>query len=130
MANSLYSVFLQQALTKNIDVTDGSIRLALLDNSYSFNAGDADTTSALKALVGAAVAPSAAVTVAGGSVTIPAATFAAIASGTTVQAVLVYSGTTPIAYIDTATGIPASTDGSTITVSWTAAAITLGLTAS
>lgn len=62
------------------------------------------------------------VTVTGGIFDANNPTFTAVASGSTVIGVVIYTGTTPIAYINSGAGLPFATNGGDVTLNFSDAA--------
>ena len=123
MANTLYDLGRQAFLDGDIDWTNDTIKVALVDTgTYTFSQSHQYHSSISSAVVGTAVTLSSKTSTSGVADAADAA-FTAV-SGSTVEALVIYkdtgsSATSPlIAYIDTATGLPATPNGGDITVTW------------
>jgi hypothetical protein len=123
MANTLYDLGREKFLNAQIDWTDDTIKVALVDTGiYTFSQSHEFASSISSAIVGTAQ------TLTGKSTTGGVAdggdvTFSAL-SGSTVEAVVIYKDASPlgsaplIAYIDTATGLPLTPSGTDVTIVW------------
>jgi hypothetical protein len=127
MANLLYPKVKEAFISKQIDVSADTIKVALVDTGvYSYSASH-EFLSDLSGVVGTAQTL-ASKTKALGVFDAADPTFTAV-SGNTVEACVVYHDTgTPstsrlIAYIDTATGLPVTPNGGNIVIQWDATGI-------
>lgn len=124
MSNALYDLGRQGILDRTIDMTAGTIKVALI-RSGSFNDSHeflSDLTGA-GATVVASVALSS-VTEAGGVFDAANSTFTSVASGSACGALIIFNDTGTgstsrlVAWIDTATGLPVTPNGQNITITW------------
>lgn len=124
MANALYGKGKEKFLSKLIDLTSDTIKVALVKNTYPQNLSTDEFYSDISAYV--LGTPQ---TLSGKSITLGVfdaadATFSAVTAGDTSEGVVIYkdtgvAGTSPlIAYIDTITGFPLATNGGDVTVAW------------
>ena len=130
MANAIYPLYKQALLdgSANIDVNDGTVKVALVDaGTYTYSAAH-DFLDDLSGVVGTAQTI-ANTTVANGVFDGDNVTFTAV-TGATVEALVIYIDTgTPstsrlVAYIDTGqTGLPVTPNGGDITITWNASGI-------
>lgn len=130
MANAIYPLYKQALLDgdANIDLNDGTVKVALIDTSaYTYSAAH-QFLSSLTGVVGTAQTI-ANTTVANGLFDGDNVTYTAVA-GNSVEALVIYidtgtAGTSRlVAYIDTGvTGLPVTPNGGDITVSWNASGI-------
>lgn len=130
MANAIYPIYKQALLDglSNIDVNDGTVKVALIDTgTYTYSAAH-DFEDDLSGVVGTAQTI-ANTTVTNGLFDGDNVTFSAV-SGNTVEALVIYIDTgTPgtsrlVAYIDTGvTGLPVTPNGGDITITWNASGI-------
>ncbi len=124
MANSLYPLAKQRMLTAGINFSTDTIKVGLLPDSYTYSASH-EFLSDVGALIGTAQTL-ANKTIANGVFDADDATFAALAAGSTVKAVVMFkdtgvAGTSPvIGYFDIVTGLPAATNGGDIKIQWDA----------
>lgn len=130
MANAIYPIYKQALLDglTNIDLNDGTVKVALVDTgTYTYSAAH-DFYDDLSGVVGTDQ------TIANTTVTTGLfdgdnVTFSAV-TGNTVEALVIYIDTgTPgtsrlVAYIDTSvTGLPVTPNGGDITITWNASGI-------
>lgn len=125
MANALYDTARQKFLEGSISWSSDNIKAVLVDTSlYTFSAAH-DFLDDVAA--GARVATSANLaskTTTNGVADAADVVFTAVAAGTTIEAVVLYadSGSAAtselIAYIDTATGLPVTSNDGDITITW------------
>ena len=130
MANAIYPLYKQALLdgASNIDVNDGTVKVALVDTgTYTYSAAH-DFLDDLSGVVGTAQAI-ANTTVTNGLFDGDDVTFTAV-SGATAEALVIYidtgvAGTSRlVAYINTGvTGLPVTPNGGDITVTWNASGI-------
>lgn len=122
MANSLYPAAKQRLLTAGLNLSTDTIKVALLPDSYVFSSSH-EFLSDVGSLIGTAQTL-ANKTVANGVFDADDATFAALASGSTVKAVVMFkdtgvAGASPLlGYFDIVTGLPAATNGGDIKIQW------------
>ena len=130
MANAIYPLYKQALLDgdTNIDVNDGTVKVALVDTgTYTYSAAH-QFLSDLSGVVGTAQTI-ANTTVANGLFDGDNVTFTAV-TGNSVEALVIYidtgvAGTSRlVAYIDTSvTGLPVTPNGGDITITWNASGI-------
>ncbi len=130
MANAIYPLYKQALLdgASNIDVNDGTVKVALVDTgTYTYSAAH-QFLSDLSGVVGTA-GTIGSTTVTNGLFDGADVTFTAV-SGATVEALVIYidtgvAGTSRlVAYLDTGvTGLPVTPNGGDITVTWNASGI-------
>jgi hypothetical protein len=125
MANALYDLGRKAFLDADIDILVDTIKVALVKNTYTPTlASDQFYTPAINAHVHGTPQAIGNKTTTSGIFDGDDVTFTAVAGGATVSYLVVYqdtgSGATSklIACIDTATGIPLSTNGGDITIQW------------
>ena len=122
MANTLFPKGKQKILSAAINFPTDTIKAILVTDSYTYSTAH-EFLSDIGTTVGTAQ------TLANKAVTdgvfdADDVTFAALAPGATLKAVVLYkdtgvAGTSPLlGYIDTITGFPVATNGSDITVQW------------
>lgn len=130
MANQFYNVARNDFATAQIDWLTSSAFAVLVDNSYTFDATEADLSAitpaipsgcTAQALTGTAVTPT-------GTVSADSSVFAGVASSQTVKAVIIYIDQgagrfDPVLYYDTGAGFPLVTTGADVTVDWNATAL-------
>ena len=123
MANTLYDLGRQAFLDADIDWSSDTIKVALVDTgTYTFSQSHQYYSSVSSAVVNTPQTLSSK-TSTSGVADAADVTFTAV-SGSTVEALVIYkdtgsAATSPlIAYIDTATGLPATPNGGDITVTW------------
>lgn len=130
MANAVYPLYKQSLLDDdtNIDLNDGTVKVALVDTgTYTYSASD-QYLSDLSGVVGTAQTIGS-TTVATGVFDGDDVTFSTV-SGNSVEALVIYIDTGSsstsrlVAYIDTSvTGLPVTPNGGDITVTWNASGI-------
>ena len=130
MANAIYPLYKQALLDgdTNIDVNDGTVKVALIDTgTYTYSAAH-DFYDDLTGVVGTP-GTIANTTVANGLFDGDPVTFSAV-TGNSVEALIIYidtgvAGTSRlVAYIDTGvTGLPVTPNGGDITVTWNGSGI-------
>ena len=130
MANAIYPKYKEALLDglANIDVNDGTVKVALVDTgTYTYSAAHEFLTS-LSGVVGTAQTIGT-TTVTNGVFDGDNVTYTAV-SGATVEALVIYidtgtAGTSRlVAFIDTGvTGLPVTPDGGDITITWNASGI-------
>lgn len=130
MANAVYPLYKQALLdaSSNVDVNDGTVKVALIDTgTYTYSAAH-DFYDDLSGVVGTPQAI-ANTTVTNGLLDGDNVTFTAL-SGNTVEALVIYidtgvAGTSRlVAYIDTGvTGLPLTPNGGDVTITWNASGI-------
>jgi len=130
MANAIYPLYKQALLDgdSNIDLNDGTVKVALVDTgTYTYSASH-DFLSDLTGVVGTAQTI-AATTVNNGLFDGDNVTFTAV-TGNTVEALVIYIDTGVagpsrlVAYIDTGvTGLPVTPNGGDITITWSGSGI-------
>lgn len=123
MANSLYNQYLEDLLNGVYDTVTANIGAALLNNSASFNNANTHLSDVNSNQIGSVVDLTG-VTLTTTTISANSVTFTGISASLTVKAVVIFRDTgTPstsqlIAWFDTGTGFPLTTDGSDITVNW------------
>jgi hypothetical protein len=128
MANALYATGRNAFLSAAINWTTDNIKCILVNTSlYTKNLATDQFLTTISGITGAIIATSANLTSTSASAGIANAatvTFATVASGPAAGALVLYrdtgTGSTSqlIAYIDTATGLPVTPNGGSITVTW------------
>lgn len=124
MANALYGKGKEKLLSGAIDLTTATINAAILSSAYSPNLSTDEFWSTISANVLDTPVVLGSKTVTLGVFDAADITFAAVASGSTAKAIVLYkdtglSSSSPlIAYIDTLTGFPLATNGGDIQVIW------------
>ena len=124
MANALYTKGKEKILSGAINFATGTLKVALVKNTYPQNLSTDEFFSSISAYVLGTPQTLANKTVTGGVFDADDATFAAVLAGDTSEGVVIYkdtgvAGTSPLlAYIDTITGFPLATNGGDITVQW------------
>lgn len=124
MSNSLYAKGKEKLLSAAINLPTDTIKVALVSSAYAPNLSTDEFYSGISAYVLGTPQTLGSKTVTGGAFDAADATWAAVASGSTAKAAVIYkdtgsSATSPLlAYIDTITGFPLATNGSDITVQW------------
>lgn len=123
MANVLYPLAKQAFLSGEIDLADDTIKAALIDTGvYTYSAAHDDFWTDVSAgMVGDPVTLGTK-SVSNGVFDAADCTFSAV-SGNTVEAIVIFkeaspAAAQPIAYIDTATGLPATPSGADIVTAW------------
>jgi hypothetical protein len=123
VANSLYPKYLDDLLNGAYDTVTASIGCALLNNSASYSSSDTDFTALVANRIGSTVDLTG-VTLTGVTISANSVTFTGISASLTVKAVVLFHDTgggasgALIAWFDTGTGLPLTTDGSDVTVNW------------
>jgi len=123
MANLIYPKGKENFLNGEIDLSDDTIKVALVDTgTYTYSAAD-DFYDDVSGVLGTP-ATLASKTVTSGVFDAADTTFTTPAAGTTIEALVLYkdtgsAGTSPlIAYLDTATGLPFTSNGADVTIVW------------
>ena len=123
MSNELYPEGVDQFLTGGINLPSHTIKVTLIDTAdYTYSSAH-DFIDDVPAAARVATATLANVTVTAGVVDADDATFTTVA-GDVSEALIIWrdtgvEATSPlIAYIDTATGLPVTPNGTNITVTW------------
>jgi hypothetical protein len=132
MANAIYPKYKEVILgaATNTNLSSGTVKVALVTSTYTYSAAY-QYLSSLTGTVGTAQIIPATKTITDGVFkTTGTNTFTAVASGSTVVALVLYvdtsvAGTSPlVAYLDTGvTGLPVTTNGGDITITWNASGI-------
>lgn len=128
MANALYPKFKESALQAGVNMSSGTVKVALIDTgTYTYSAAH-QFVSSLSGVVGTAQTIGSK-TFTDGVFDGDDASFSAV-SGNTVEALVIYvdtgnPATSPlVAYIDTGvTGLPVTPNGGDINVNWNASGI-------
>ena len=128
MADYVYPKYKQALLDgdTNIDINDGTVKVALSTASYAsanqfYSDVSASTVGTPQTINNT--------TVTNGLFDGDNVTYTAVASGSTVTALIIYIDTGSaatsrlVAFIDTVTGFPLSTNGGDVTVAWNASGI-------
>lgn len=124
MANALYSKGKEKILSAAINFPSDTIKVALVKNTYPQNLATDEFLTSISAYVVGTPATLTTKSVAAGVFDAADATFPAVASGDTLEGVVIYkdtgvAGTSAlIAYVDTITGFPLATNGSDLTIQW------------
>lgn len=128
MANALYPKFKEACLQGNINMSSGTVKVALIDTgTYTYSSAH-EFYSSVSGVVGTPVTLGTK-TFTNGLFDAADATFTAV-TGSTAEAIIVYidtgtAGTSRlIEYLDTgATGLPVTPNGGDITITWNASGI-------
>lgn len=124
MANAFYAKGAEKILSGLIDFTTDTIKVALLKNTYPQDLTNDEFYAGISAYVVGTPQILGSKSVAGGAFDAADPTFAAVAAGDTVEALVIYKdtgtdATSPLLmYIDTVTGFPLATNGGDITPQW------------
>lgn len=124
MANALYTKAKEKVLSGAINFSTDTIKVALVKNDYAQNLATDEFYSSISASVLSTDRTLANKSVTGGAFDADDVTWTAVAAGSVCEAVVIYKdtgnpATSPlIAYIDTITGFPLTTNGGDITVQW------------
>lgn len=124
MANALYTKGKEKILQGQINFATDAIKVALVANTYIQNLTTDEFLSSVSAHVLNTDQTLAAKSITGGAFDASDVTWPAVTAGATTEGVVIYkdtgsAATSPlIAYIDTITGFPLSTNGGDITVQW------------
>jgi len=124
MANALYAKGKEKILSAAINFAADTIKVALVKNTYPQDLSNDEFFTSISAYVVGTPQTLATKTVAAGVFDAADALFEAVASGDTLEGVVIYkdtgvAGTSALlAYIDTITGFPLATNGSDITIQW------------
>jgi len=124
MSNSVYAFGLQSFGDADIDWSVDTIKIALVTNGYTPNLSTHQYLSDIGANTVGTDQTLGSKSNTGGVLDGADVTFTAVAGGSTVNYVLVYKSTGVagtsilIALFDTATGLPVTTNGGDITVTW------------
>ena len=123
MANAIYPKAKEAFLNGEIDLTDNTIKVALVDTgTYTYSTAH-DFYNDVSGVLGTPVAL-ASKTVTSGVFDAADCTFSTPSAGTTIEALIIYKdkGNTAtsnlIAYIDTGTGLPFTSNGADIDIVW------------
>lgn len=128
MANALYAKGKEKILSAAINFPTDDIKVALVTNAYPQNLATDEFYTDISTYVIGTPQLLGTKSVAAGVFDAADAVFAAVAAGSTVEAVVIYkdtgvAGTSPLlAYIDVITGFPLATNGGDITIQWDAGA--------
>lgn len=124
MANALYAKGKQKTLKALIDWETANIKAALVRNDYPQNLTTDEFYSSISSYVVGAPVALTGKSVTNGIFDADDVTFAAVAAGSTCEAVVLYVDTgnpatsSLLAYIDTITGFPVATSGGDVLVQW------------
>jgi hypothetical protein len=129
MANALYPKFKEALLKADVDLEGGTVKAVLVDTgTYTYNAAH-DFFDDVSGVVGTA-ATLASKTFTNGTFDAADTAFAAIASGNSIEAIIIYvdsgsAATSPlVCYLDTGiTGLPRTPSNDTFTIQWNASGI-------
>ncbi len=123
MANAIYPKAKEAFLNGEIDLTDNTIKVALVDTgTYTYNTAH-DFYNDVSGVLGTPVALSSK-TVTSGVFDAADCTFTTPSAGTSIEALIIYKDTGTastsnlIAYIDTGTGLPFTSNGADIDIVW------------
>tara|TARA_R100001443_G_scaffold16819_1_gene27233 strand:- start:7571 stop:7972 length:402 start_codon:yes stop_codon:yes gene_type:complete len=123
MANAIYPKAKEAFLNGEIDLTDNTIKVALVDTgTYTYNTAH-DFYNDVSGVLGTPVALSSK-TVTSGVFDAADCTFTTPTAGTSIEALIIYKDTGTastsnlIAYIDTGTGLPFTSNGADIDIVW------------
>lgn len=124
MANALYVKAKEKILSGAINFTTDTIKVALVTTSYAQDLTAHEFFSSIGAATLGVPITLANKSVAGGAFDADDVTWVAATSGNTLEGVVIYKdtgnpATSPLlAYIDTITGFPLTTNGGDITIQW------------
>lgn len=124
MANALYAKGKEKILSAAINFAADTIKVALVKNTYPQDLSNDEFFTSISAYVVGTPQALGTKTVTAGVFDAADALFEAVASGDTLEGVVIYkdtgvAGTSALlAYIDTITGFPLATNGSDITIQW------------
>jgi hypothetical protein len=127
MANALYPLTKAKMLQAGIDMSTGTVKAVLVSTAYTYSAAH-DFHNDLTGIL-ATTAALTSKTFTSGTFDAADTTFGTVAAGSTGKAVVLYidtgnTATSPlIAYLDSLTLLPVTTDGGEILVTWDAAGI-------
>lgn len=116
--SAIYPKAKEQFMLGALNLSSATVSAALIKTTYVYNSTDANATTITAYQAGSSVELSSKSISVDGVFDAADITFTAVAAGSTVNAVLIYSGTTPIAYIDSGVGFPFATSGADVTVSF------------
>lgn len=122
MANALYGKGKEKLLSGSINIPSDTIKAALVSTGYTANLSTDEFHSTISAYVLGTPQTLGTKTVTLGVFDAADPTFSAVTGGSTARALVIYkdtgvSGTSPLlAYIDTITGFPLSTNGGDIQI--------------
>ncbi len=123
MANAIYPKAKEAFLNGEIDLSDNTIKVALVDTgTYTYNTAH-DFYNDVSGVLGTPVALSSK-TVTSGVFDAADCTFTTPSAGTSIEALIIYKDTGTastsnlIAYIDTGTGLPFTSNGADIDIVW------------
>ncbi|KQO38084.1 hypothetical protein ASF19_20125 [Acidovorax sp. Leaf84] len=122
MSNTAYPLGAQKMISGAINFLADTIKVAIVPTGYTYSTAH-EFLSDIGAVVGTAQ-PLANKSIAGGVLDADDLNYGAMAPGSTAKALVLYkdtgnASTSPVLlYIDTATGLPAATNGGVITVPW------------
>lgn len=124
MASSFYTKGKEKILSGSINFPSDTIKVALVRSTYSQNLATDEFYSGISSHVQGTPQTLTNKSITGGALDADDTTFAAVASGQTIKAVVLYkdtgsAATSPLlAYIDSVTGLPMATNGGDITLQW------------
>ena len=123
MANAIYPKAKEAFLNGEIDISDNTIKVALVDTgTYTYSTAH-DFYDDVSGVLGTPVAL-ASKTVTSGVFDAADCTFTTPTSGTSIEALIIYKDTGTagtsnlIAYIDTGTGLPFTSNGADVDIVW------------
>jgi hypothetical protein len=117
--SAVYPKAKQQFMLSALNLSSATVQAALIKSSYAYSSTDADASAIIAAHQAGASTTLANKTIsASGVFDADDLNFGVVAAGSTVTAVLIYSGTIPIAYIDSGVGFPFTTSGAAVTSSF------------
>lgn len=124
MANAFYRKGAQKILNGDIDFDTDTIKVALVKNTYAENLTTDEFYTAISSHVLDTDITLTGVTITNGVFDANDVTWESVAAGDTTEGVVIYkdtgsAATSPLlAYIDTITGFPLTTNGGNVTVQW------------
>jgi hypothetical protein len=124
MSNALYAKGKEKFLSGSINLSSDTIKAALVSSGYTANLSTHEFYSDISANVLNTPQTLGSKSITAGVLDAADVTYTAVTAGSTAKAVVLYkdtgvAGTSAlIAYIDTITGFPLSTNGGDITIRW------------
>ena len=117
---TLYPKAKEQFLKSLLNMSSATVNAVLLKNTYTYSASHSSVSTS----IGASFQACSPVALTGTSVSVDGVfdaadpTFVGVPAGSTVNAMLIYSGDIPIAYMDSGVGVPFATSGADVTITF------------